>query len=432
VTIWARAIVSGVFLGCVMSLSASVRAEAVPVFGATRAGWFPALLNEMRTAGFAPDVDDNSAGGPCALRVQAGPARIEVLIRADASGWKIDETVSLGRADEERRRAIVRAVEILRVRCTPLAAEPSPPPIADTTNPVPLEALALAPPPLPARTPTTGTAATGTATPDTAITGIAGSLPRGPSTGSHAAISAVPPVPSAPVAVTEAGTRVPGLGESLGSAAVSDARKVAPLTQKAASSTAAADAQLAAVVRVVPPVAPVPPFARERRFSVGVAGGVVAASGGVGVPLAGGIAFRYTGAQISVWTRAELALTEEMVGGDEGSATIRPASLSVGAAWLPWSFRGVSPLLGAEAAGFLVRARGVAQPGFRGQTVSVPGASVGPMAGVRWLLGDRVSALVQARAGVMVWEPSIAFSERTVAAWKGALFAMTGELAWRF
>jgi hypothetical protein len=54
------------------------------------------------------------------------------------------------------------------------------------------------------------------------------------------------------------------------------------------------------------------------------------------------------------------------------------------------------------------------------------------MAGIRVLLARHLEASVQARAGIIAREPIVRFAGRRVAAWQGAVFATTAELAWRF
>jgi hypothetical protein len=80
----------------------------------------------------------------------------------------------------------------------------------------------------------------------------------------------------------------------------------------------------------------------------------------------------------------------------------------------------------------LVRAVGEGGAGYRGQTIIVPGLSIGALAGVRIQLTHHVEANVQARAGIVAWEPIVTFAGRRVAAQQGALIATTADLSWRF
>jgi hypothetical protein len=141
------------------------RGESIVVIGEVRPPWLPELLHELGTAGFA----SGEADARWALRVTASPDRIDVVSRAANDGtWTVDEVVAVPRAAAARRRAIVRAVEILRARVTaplppvddpaPTPAPSEPPPREQprppaTTEPAPVAPLAIARASAPARPP---------------------------------------------------------------------------------------------------------------------------------------------------------------------------------------------------------------------------------------------------------------------------------------
>jgi hypothetical protein len=331
-----RAAILGALLITAATWTAPARADVVTVVSATRPPWLGDLVHEMETAGFDARVGGAPGGSGWALRVTSAPDAIDVLGRADDGGdWIVNERLPMGRTAEARRRAIVRAVEILRARRFSAAA-------AATSAP---DATAAA------------------AAPDA----------KAPVVPEPVLVAAPPPV-------------------------------------------------------VAPTVVPAGAISLGMAFSVG------GAAGGLGGVVGLGLVGRWTGPHLSLWSRAEAAISSTTVSGAEGSAAIRSAALSLGVGWSPrdggtarWT-----PVLGGEATGLLIRAVGEGGPGYRGQTIVVPGLSAGGVAGIRFRLTRHLEASVQARAGIVAWEPIVRFAGRRVAAWQGALIATTAELAWRF
>ncbi|HEY0715156.1 MAG TPA: hypothetical protein VGF45_20920 [Polyangia bacterium] len=320
------------FLLLVVGQAARPR-PALPVIvpaGGPQPSWLPALAHELRAAGFNPTLTEDRHDAGCAVQVTAVPAHIDVVLRAAEGGWVVEDEIALAGHQASRRRAIVRAVEILRARCTWMRAPDSPQPDAS-------EALAPAP---------------------------------------------VPPAP-----------------EPLAVAATHES---------------------------------VPHPEHRRRLGLALSGGLVAAGGGLGNALLVGTAVRWEGDKLALWTRAELGITSQAVTAEEGTASVRLASLSLGAAWIARSQRRISPLVGLEVAGLLVRAQGMAQPGYRGRAVSVPGASIGPTVGVRARVGDGLIVGLQTTLALVAWEPRLAFAGRRVASWSGPLLTTNVEMGWRF
>jgi hypothetical protein len=358
-----RAAILGVLLITAATWTAApARADVVTVLGAPRPSWLRDLVHEMETAGFDARVGGTPGDGGWALRVTSAPDAIDVLGRAAGGrAWIVNERLPVGRTVETRRRAIVRAVEILRARRFSAAAAAA----RDTSEPLasvaPEPGRAVAPSPV---------------------------------------VAAAPAVAPAPAIARAAQDRTP-------------------------PPVATAEIARPVVERTVVPAGP---------LSLGIASSVVGAAGGLGGVVGLGLAGRWTGHHLSLWSRGEAAIFSTTVSGAEGSAAIRSAALSLGAGWSPrdggtarWN-----PVLGGEATGLLVRAVGEGGVGYRGQTIVVPGLSVGGVAGIRVLLARHIEASVQARAGIVAWEPIIRFAGRRVAAWQGALIATTAELAWRF
>jgi len=367
--------------GAALVPAARAAAEPIAVIGEARPAWMKSLLHELATAGFVVTPGDQ----PWALRVTAEPDRIAIVRRAaDGDAWTVDEQVAVPRAPAARRRAIVRAVEILRARRA---------------------AGVLGPP-----------TTSGRAGADTGGVGRAAA----PSNASPAKTAPAPTPPEIPAAATAPPARP---APRVSTDATSRAPAIAPPKETAAAPAVEITRARAASAS-----------ATAGRFSLGVVAGVSGSSGGLGAVPTVGLQARWMGQRLALWSRADGAVVDSTVSGMEGTAAVRTFSLVLGGGWLIVDAvaRRWSPFVGGETTGLFARAVGQGAAGYNGQTVVVAGMAIGAAAGLWFLVGDHLGVAASAQGGVVVWEPVVTFAGRRAGAFSGPRLAATIDLSWRF